>query len=288
MTVPDFPDEKAPDAHATAISLTGAPLLGFKNILGSNAAGQAIGSGAQVTLLSAVPVNQIGYEMLFTFSTAAATASGAFIFVSWSDSVTSLVTDSQTWSFFAGSNAAPHSIRLVGPSNGDRVTVIAGSKANAQTVKYSIMQTSRVYTRHLGHTLTPQGVAPSYPGFTAANADPSSNILCAESQSVGASGNTVLLLPLYCGTARFWARASDGTGLNNEWRLLYNSALITLNDTIPYQIEGNQGFSPAGQGSAEIDNVAMPRTQLSLQLVNHNTTTANTMEAHLIAREMQA
>ena len=32
MTVPDFPDEKAPDAHATAISLTGAALQGFNGV----------------------------------------------------------------------------------------------------------------------------------------------------------------------------------------------------------------------------------------------------------------
>lgn len=287
MTV-DYADWATPQAHATAISTTGAPLLGFKNILGSNAGGLAISAGATANLVSTKAAGQVGYELSLSVWTAAGTASAVTISVKWTDTTTGLLTDTQNWTFFAGTVSRPHNVRITGPSNGDQVNVAAIAGANAITVAYTAMQTSRVYTRHSGHTLTLNFGNPSIPGFTLAAGDASSGILCAESQAISANGSTSLLLPLYYGTARFWGRASDGTGSNSEWRLIYNSGLITLNDNFPYIVVGNSGFSPQGQGSSEIDNVAMPRTQLSVQFVNHNGTTANTMEAHLIAREIAA
>lgn len=288
MTVTDYPDWGTPQANANAISTTGAPLLGFKNILGSNAAGLAIGAGNSANLVSQATADQVGYEISLIVSTTAVTATGVTVAVKWFDAATSLLTDTQNWGFFAGSVSRPHNVRITGPSNGDRLTIAVTAGANAISVQYVVMKTSRVYTRHSGHTLTLNFGNPSIPGFTFAVGDASSGILCAESQAVNANSSLVLLLPLYSGTARFWGRASLGTGTDSEWRMSYQSALITVNDAIAYQIEGNQGFSPAGQGSSEIDNVALPRTQLALQFTNHNLSTVNTMEAHLITREIAA
>lgn len=284
----DFADWNAPQAHATAIATTGAPLLGFKTILGSNAAGLAIGAGNSANLVSARAAGQVGYEISLSVSTLAVTASAVTISVKWFDTATGLLTDTQNWTFFAGSVSRPHNVRITGPSNGDQVTIAATAGANAITIAFTVMQTSRVYTRHSGHTLTLNFGNPTIPGFTFASGDASSGILCAESQVVTNSGSTTLILPLYSGTARFWGRASDTTGTNSEWRLGYRSELIIVNDNFPYIGLGGQGFSPDGAGSFEIDNVAMPRTQMTLQLLNHNTTASNTMEADLITREIAA
>lgn len=288
MIMTDYPDWQTPQEHANKIATTGAPLLGFKNVLGSNAAGLAIPATATRNLVTNMTVNQVAYEMAFSISTAAGTASGLIIVAQWTDSVSGLLTDTQTWSVFAGTTIAPHTLRITGPSNGDQLTVFIVNGANAITVAFSIMQTSRVYTRHFGHTINLNQIQPSFPGFTFASCDPSSGVLCAESDAVALSSSASRLLPLYSGTARAWGRASLATGTDSEWRLTYSSALLTLGDSIPYQVEGNQGFSPAGQGSSEIDNVAMPRSQMILQLFNHNAAGANTLVFHLVAREIAA
>ena len=287
MPLTDYPDWRTPQAHADAISFTGAPLLNLKGLLADNAVGVSVPASSLLSLPASgnFSIGQVSYEAYFSVGTSGATATPVQVTLFWFDSASGLVVATQVYTFFAGTLAGPHVVEGNGPSNSDQLLIAVNnnSGANAITVIYTVLQSSRPRSRHMWRT---QGV-PSVPGFTMASSQPGQNVICAESQSIAANSGKNLLLPLYTGTVRMFGTTTDGTGGNLQIVIFYNSALLTVNDINAYKWLGNSGFSPAGQNSVGDSNIALPNSQMSIQLFNKNATTTETLTAHLIAQQFQ-
>lgn len=286
MTVTDFPDYATSQDRANKIATTGAPLLALKTIIAQNQLGLSIGASSTVNITPNASLSQISYELLLILATTAGTATPVTVVVEWSDSVTGQVTDSQTWTMFAGASLTPHNVRITGPSNADTLNTFVKTGANGITLFFTALQSSRVYSRHLGHTLTTNLTNPVFPGFTFASSDMAGGVIQADGISVPASGSAVRLLPLYSGTARWTGRSGSSVATDTDWRISYSALLYGFGDAIAYIIQGGTADAPFGAGSFQFDDIALPRSQMLFQATNHNTTTAETEVSHLVAREI--
>lgn len=285
MSTAEYPDWDTPQQHANRIAATGAPLLNLKGMLTFNNTGLAIPALGIVTLPAsgAFSIGQVSYEAVLQVSTLAGTATPVAVLFTWLDSTSGITVASQEFTFFAGSVASPHLVEGHGPSNSDQLVIqlINNSGANAISVSYAFLQSSRPRDTHLWRTQN----TPAIPGFTMASSFMRQNILCAESQALALNAGVNLLLPFYTGTVRLFATTTDATGANLQIILFYNSALITLNDDFPYKALGNSGFSPGGQSTLEAENIVLARSQMSIQLFNKNAAAGETLTAHLVAQE---
>lgn len=286
MTVTDYPDYATPQAHADRIYATRVPAAADKVILGSNAAGQAIGANNTPTLVNAAVTDQLSYEMVLGIQTAAGSITPLHIFILFHDSTTGLLSDAVTVDVFAGTSVAPHVVRGVGPMNGDQISVQILNGSNAVTVKWVAMQTSRQRSAHHWQTITPATNIPVFPGFTSASFDMSRGVICASNFNVNAGASQQFLLPLYTGSATWWSRSASTTPADSDYRISYSSAQAGFTDLIYLIGQGGSSFAPFGVPSLGLQTIALPRSQMVAQLTNHNATTAQSMTMHLVAQEL--
>lgn len=284
----DFPDWGAPQAHASAISTTGAPPLVFKQVL-DVLIGQTIGVSTSLTRPASgtFPLNQPGYEIELNVATLGGTATVVSVELQWYDSTFGALIDDETYYFYSG-NVNGHLIHGRGPTKGDRVVAIITnhSGANQITVSYTLLQTSRTFTREFWHTITKGGVNPVFPGFSAIAHNVAGNVLGITNSAVAASTTVVLLLPLYTGTARLFGQGANTAG-QTTWIILPSADPIAGTVNSFQGVNGQSGFSPFGASSLYVEDIALPRSQAQLQLIN-SLTVAQGIITHLIAQEDRA
>lgn len=283
----DFPDWTAPQAHATAISTTGAPSLVFKRLI-DVLIGQSIAAASSITRPASgqFALNQPGYEIQLNVGTLGGTAPIVSVELQWFDSSFGARMDDEIYYFYSG-NVNGHQIHGRGPTKGDQVVVIIHnySATSAVTVSYTLLQTSRVFTREFWKTIGPNATAPVFPGFTAATMNPSSGALAVSTGSVAANGNTSLVLPLYTGTVAFTGLTTDTTAGNSEWDIVTATDQQVPQATVLAGRNGESGFAADGATSLYLPDVSLPRSQCTLNMLNHNATTTESLTGTMFARE---
>lgn len=270
MTVPDFPDEKAPDAHATAISLTGAPPLVLKRVLDVQV-GTSIPAGGTLTrpASGAFAINQPGYEIQVNVGQVGGTAAIISVELQWYDSAFNGLIEDEIYYFYSG-DVNGHQIHGRGPSKGDQVVVIVKDHSGASGVSfsYTLLQTSRTFTREFWHTIVKNQAFPAFPGFTAVTHDIGAGVIAGQAVSVPASTVDTFVLPLYTGTVRLFGVTSSASAGNNDWQVLAVTDLGVAGAVLLQGSNGQSGFAPDGVSSLYIPDTPLPRAQCVLKNVN--------------------
>ena len=284
----DFPDWQAPQAHATAISTTGAPPLVFKNVIDA-LIGQTINASSSLTRPASgkFSLNQPGYEILLNVASLTSPAPIVSVELQWYDSTFGQLLDTETYYFYSG-NVNGHFIHGRGPSKGDSVVVLVTnhSGAGAVTFTYTLLQTSRVFTREFWKTIIKAGVAPAYLGLTAINHNIAGNVVGLTSSSVGAGATLAFVMPLYTGTARLFGQGAAAAG-QSTWIILPSTDPVGGSVNSFQGVNGQSGFAPFGASSLYVADIAMPRSQCQLQLIN-NLTVAQAIITSITAQEDRA
>ena len=279
----------SPAQVAGQIAVTGAPPLVFKQILSQGVGVSLPHASSLIRPVSGkISFNQPAYEFWFNVATLGAAAPVISVELQWFDSATGARTDDELYYFYSG-NVNAHFIHGRGPTKGDQLVFIMTNYSTTidATISWVGLQTSRTFTREFWHTIGQGITQPAYPGLTAAASDISSNTLSAETHVLGASGSLVIVLPLYTGTVRIFGTTTDATAGNSQWQIFNNTDAIG-----PTQIaggaNGQTSDSPLGVKSLYLADITLPRAQCSLQLVNGNTTTSQTLNTAIIAQEDRA
>ena len=284
----DFPDWTAPQAHATAISTTGAPPLVFKRVIDA-LIGQNIPASGTLTrpASGSFSLNQPGYEILLNVASLTSPAPVVSVELQWYDSTFGQLLDDEIYYFYSG-NLNGHFIHGRGPSKGDAVIVVVKnySAAGGLTFTYTLLQTSRVFTREFWKTITKGGVNPAFLGFTAAPQNMPANVLCAQNTSLAASSSQVLILPLYTGTARLFGSGS-AVAAAATWQITDSTEQVAGSQIFAQGTSGQTGFAPLGAGSLWLPDIALPRAQCQLTVVN-NATAVQLISTNLMAQEDRA
>lgn len=286
MTVTDYPDYTTPQAHANAISLTGAPPLVLKQVV-DVLIGQNLPANGTVTrpASGSFPINQPTYEVQLNIATLGATAPACSIELQWYDSTFGALMDTEIYYFLSG-NVNGHIIHGRGPTKGDRVIVIFRNynATSAVSVTYTLLQTSRVFTREFWKTINKGAVNPVFPGFTTIGMNPAANTIAADSTSVAASGSAIKVLPLYTGTVRLSGITGDTVVNNTQWEVV-NATDQVAGQAILTVGNGETGFAPTGAQSVYVPDIPLPRAQCTLDLFNRNTTTAQLISTNIVTLE---
>lgn len=284
----DFPDWGAPQAHANAISTTGAPPLVFKRLIDVQIGTNIPAAGTLTRPASGqFSLNQPGYEIEINMASLGATAPACSVELQWYDSTFGALMDDEIYYFLSG-NANGHLIHGRGPSKGDQVVVVIRNydATSAVSFSYTLLQTSRVFTREFWKTITKAGANPVFPGFTATPMNPPANVLCAQSVSVPASGSALFVLPLYTGTVRLLGTGS-GTAGQSTWEFIDFTEQVAGAQVFASGVNGQSGYAPNGVTSLYLAEVPLPRAQCRLTLLN-GATTAQFMSTNIMAQEDRA
>ncbi len=138
MTASDYPDWGVPQAQATDISLTGAPLLRLTSNLG-NATGVNVPAGGQVSLLALAAVNQPSYEATFVVNLPVNAGTIPFLAVtfSWVDATSGQSADIEVFIVPSGNGpAGPIRCYVMGPARGSQLTVTVTNLDPAQAAVF--------------------------------------------------------------------------------------------------------------------------------------------------------
>lgn len=211
MTV-DYPDYATPQAHASAIAVTGAPLLTLGGTLLTSTTFTLAGGQAQAT--AALPITQLGYEVQVKLSTGS-TATVPFVDVTmqWSDGAGNNVVAQEKWMLPCGS-AANYVMTGSGPTKGGSLVVKLANQdpAVTATVTVVVLVNSRVYTRDrwVANAIV------TVPGFTLPGGDPLRDILATIDGVVVTPGTSISrLFPPYAGDVMVYAE-QVGVGAANS------------------------------------------------------------------------
>lgn len=263
MTV-DYPDFATPQAHATAIASTGAPLLhGVNPLAQALAVAAPVGGFPTQDFVIAKP----GYvAQIKAVSAGQPTVPFLRVSLFWDDTpVGPNRTAVEAW-IIPVTNSGGSTVRVFGkgPTKGGflQMQFQNHDPALAATVTLTLIET----TQHIARDDWRSDPIASVGTFVAPGGDPFANLLAGEAgQSIPASGSHQRLLPLYCGQVAF--------------NLLQNAAVslettLTAQDpnagnTIIYQ---NNGSTALTQGPLIVN---LPRCPVLLNLGNLGTVATN-------------
>lgn len=280
MTVADYPDFATPQAHATAISTTGVPLLRATNTL-SSGAGNVLAGGASEQLLASTSVNQPGYEVGISVSMPAASGTLPFLALTlyfW-DSATGLFADRRDVVIPCGNGPANAiACYLRGPMHGDMFRVDATNldPAVAATIQWFANQTSHVYERDEARQYAYAATAPN--GFTNPTGVQTTNDVAHASPSVAAAGTSTVLCGLFSGDAYLNVYNPSST----------IAAVIDIRDPAGYASGAvnsrmfNQSVAPQTSFSAAI---SLPFTPVTISVTNNATAGTVTPSVTLIGQD---
>lgn len=263
------------NALPSGVAATGVPLLTRSTLLNQQTS-VSLTIGA-VSTLGPFNVSQIGYEMILSSFQPTGVLSFFKVELQWSDSVTGAITGFERWWLVPGSAiGSPHVINGIGPTKGDRLTVIITNHANSTgsiTYSYTLLQNSRVYAEDKWRTQGFSAAGQSGPGQ-----DVVSNVLASVTSGLAAGAGLSRFLPLYNGTINLMVTSTSNT----------NDCEVTLNDVADQSIITNPNFPIYDQFTNAQGNlyalVGLPRAQLQLNITNHNAAT-KTVTAAMIMNE---
>lgn len=250
-----------------SMSTTGIPLLNFRNSFTIPA--QNVASLATITL-GPFGFNQPGYDIAFLAVSANNAANFPFFAweMIWTDSSTGVVVAQEFWSLGLGNVGSPILYLGNGPCEADQltITIFNPSNFNAQFSSITLSQASRVFgQRH--HWTSGQNLNFGVPGFTAANYNPTGNIIVSTAPSIGAGSSANRILPLYVGLCTYAFVGVAGTSgqrfvINDEGN---NAVQTSWPAKTIYQIGDTTGVS--------VGNLALPRSMCSVTIFNDDTVT---------------
>lgn len=213
MTIADYPDDLTAQAHATAISITGVPLLTAPAVLVSQLTQVLVaGAGGQRFPASGYfPVPQIGYEVLLEIQAqAGSTSPFAKLRIQWVDSASGLPVGDEEWIIPAPSSG-PYGVVLTGVTKGDQAFVLL-QNADTLTQTYSLIfrNNSQAYTADkMRPMFNLQSV--TIPGFTVfSDIDMPMGMYGMGSFTTAASGTTPLLIATYNGLMQIKLHVNAG------------------------------------------------------------------------------
>lgn len=252
--------------------------------------GQAIAANSSDTrpAVGQFSIYHPGYEIQLNVATLAGTANIVSVELKWYDSTFGAIMHDETYYFYSG-NLNGHLIHGRGPSKGDRLVVVITNHdaVNQVTVSYTLLQTDRVFTREFWTTITNGGIAPVFPGFTALNHNIAGNLVGTFAMLVPANTTEDLMMPFYTGTIRLMGTCPGAAVGTMQWLILPSADPSAAANYSYKGTNGQAGNSPFGVGSLYQGDIALPRSQARLQVVN-TTAGAQNITAVLIAQEDRA
>lgn len=256
----DYPDWTAPQAHASAIAATGAPLLALPGTVYNSS--QAINAGANF-LTTPQAIDQISYEIFINAYQSGAGAAGPLkIQVKWFDASSIIEVAEQDWYIWPGAASGDHQIRGRGPTYGTSVILVFTNLSTVAqyTVQYCLYARSHVYTDHKWRSEVRNT---SVTGVTLPVSDPTANALAFRTLSLAAAGTDTTELPLYSGAILLSAHTNSNT----------SDMRVVLADSADPNAEGS-GVS-FFQGQSDLNGnfsamLALPRYQCDVKLTNQN------------------
>ncbi len=280
MTAADYPDWGVPQAHATDISLTGAPLLRLTVNLG-RAAAATLNGGFSAQLLNLAAVGQPSYEatIVANLPAGAGTVPFAVLTLTWVDAISTLASDTETFLVPMGngpSNAV--TCYMSGPARGSQLSVTLTNLDPAQVLTYSwtINQTSHVYSRdRLLQPLYP-GVAPVT--FTNPAGTPANGLLMGSKPVIAANSSASRLVAAWNGRAVL--SVDNGAQANAVNVILADPG--SLYSTIAGL---EMAFVNVAAGLRQVTEVQMPNGPVLLTMTNTGTTGSITPQVALVKRE---
>lgn len=216
MTVADYPDFATPQAHASAIAITGAPLLTLSGTLLTAQTFTLTGGQQQST--SALPIMQLGYEIQLKCSIGStATVPFVDILFIWTDSVTGNIMAQENWMLPCGSGAN-YILNGTGPTKGSNLTVKLTNQdpAITATIGVLILTNSRVYARDrwIANTIV------AVPTFTNPGGSPLREILAVmDGVNCNAGASISRLFPPYHGDVMVYVEQSGVSAANSQAKL---------------------------------------------------------------------
>lgn len=272
MTVADYPDFATPQAHATAVSITGVPLLTLPTELLAAQIFSIAGGGTSIPTI--LTFNQLGYEILIVLSVpAGATVPFADIDLVWTDTGGSNTVAEEKWVLAAGS-AANYIYTGTGPTKGNKLSFKITNLDPAQTLTATVtfLVNSRIYRRDrwVANTIV------AVPTFTNGGGDPRREILFdLDAVNVNAGITITRLLPVFHGDVLFYWD-SLGVALANSNASLAPVPTGTVGTAALWSGETANGV---GQGQAVV--LRLPRAPALFKYTNSGTV-AVTLNARAI------
>jgi hypothetical protein len=227
--------------------------------------------------------NQPAYDIVIEASIAAGSTQSWFeITLAWVDSNTLFDIATETYLMAVTSNGV-NIIAGRGQTKGDILELEFKNLDTAETITYSytVVAHSRVPLFTDWRQTAFNGI--SAPALLTAPSDADSNILCSISVSVAEASNTSYILPLFTGKVTWVLNAVAATGARMAVRVpaepLSGSGSITTNNTII-----DSGIIAVGNAFVATD-VAMPKQNCQLELLNTDATAAQTIGVAAIMSE---
>lgn len=279
----DFPDWQAPQAHATAISTTGAPLLRFTSNLGSGS-NQALAANLTTTLLNTVSLNQPGYEGVFSLTMPSGSGTVPFVrmVIVWTDATTGLTVGQRTF-FMTCGNGQALSYYIHGPTKGNQVsiTVTVLDALVGATLTWGFNLTSHVY---LNDNIIQTAYGTTAPnGYTNPAGFPNAGILLDSNLTPGASATLTRLTAVYSGKAVLNVNNNGSTSLH-----VFLTDPVTTGQGL-YGNANSRYFGWAGvqlpAGSNQFGLVALPYGPFQLGVTNESSTAAGSCGIGLVAQD---
>lgn len=229
--VTDYPDNSPHYATAQQVSQTGVPLLAKSGNL-VNHSGTITNPVKYDT--GKLTVSQIGYEFQFTgVINAASTSPFVEINVTWTDSVSGLVTGNETYYPPCASAAPGFTLIARGPTKGDTVEVTIANNDDLHTITftYILVEHSRVYQKDIAFGLNSVNNLLTIPGYNQAfGVDDVSVLGAIVNQTVTAGNNVSFLMSMAPGKQIQLAGNTAGVPAAN--------VVITVFPENPFQFSG--------------------------------------------------
>lgn len=174
----DYPDYSGHVAHADQIAATGVPLLTKSTLLYRQAivnlgAGQSASTGV-------LPVSQIGYEVLVSAQTGAASANPfARVALQWTDSTTEFIVATDTFVMPMATDAGGFTVIGRGPTKADElnITVTNFDTTTAPVIALTALANSRVYPADQWRWAGTADAGRTVPGYALAALNPDETVL---------------------------------------------------------------------------------------------------------------
>jgi hypothetical protein len=260
VTAADYPDWGAPQANASAIAVTGVPLLVASTPLVT--AVDAINAGANYAS-GYIPVEQPSYEAtIYIGETGSGAAGPVQVVMSWWNAAATELATQETYYIWPGAGGSNHAIFGKGPSKSNllQVTVANTSAAMQYTMTLFVYQRSHVYTRDDWRSVN---YTQSASGNAIATCDPTAGLLGTNIPSIAAAATSTFELPLYAGPAYLYF---DTTSATSDLLVTLTSSAGTDGLGVGARLQRYQ----SGALGTFAGQIALPRFQTRLLITNKN------------------
>jgi hypothetical protein len=263
----DFPDWQAPQAHATAISVTGAPLLNLSSLV-TSLVNKTVLANADI-FTGPQQITQPGYEIRIQLGCPNGTAVPfGRVDIFWTDKSSGVQIGVDSYHIPAAGAAGQWTIYGRGPTKASvmNVTLSNLDAANSMTGTIYLIQNSRVYDTDDWFYSNADNAGLGVPGFTMPSLPVDNSVLGFEDNGlIGASSAVEFLCGMHNGAVQFAYEVNTGAAANLTVRL----RPAPNSEYAAHNILGAQAAPPF------TFQFAGPRAPVIVRLVNAATTGMN-------------